>query len=84
MDNKELLEEYSKELGLRTTITLDSLIKSHKILREEFRKDQKTRLEEITKGIEYGVKLRLTSNYVDINTFFDRPLRDIINQYYEE
>ncbi len=84
MNDLILLEDYSKELGLSSTITVDSLIKSHKILRQEYQKDQKTRLEEIQKGIEYSIKSRLKYNYVDINTFFDRPLREIINQYYEE
>jgi hypothetical protein len=83
MDTK-LLEEYSKEISPFGTLTLEQLINSHKHLRSVVMKENKDRQDVIDRGIETSVKLVLNYNYVDIRTFFNMSLREIINKYYEE
>lgn len=83
MDTK-LLEEYGKEISPFGTLTLEQLINSHKYLRSVVMKENKDRQDVINRGIETGVKLALNYNYIDIRTFFNMPLREIIDKYYEE
>ena len=78
------LEDYSKEIGLGKYITLRELIASHRQLRKECQENYKERRDEIDKRVEEGVKNRLMYNYVDLGTFLDLPLREIINRYYED
>lgn len=78
------LETYSKELGLYGTVSLSYLINSHRELRRECQENDKETRDEINRRVEEGVKNRLIYNYVDLGTFLDLPLREIINRYYED
>jgi len=78
------LEDYSKELGRTTPILLCDLINAHRTIRKNLIQSRINKQEEIQKGILEGIKTQLDYNYVDTNTFFDLPLKEIINRYYDE
>ncbi len=80
---KQLLD-YSHKLQTYKTLTVSDLIISHEYLRNEYIKDQEQRKKEIKKGIEEGIKNRLTYDYVNIKEFFNLPLKDSLKRYYDE
>lgn len=77
------LKEYSKELGTNS-MSLSTLIDAHRAIRMLLIEDRIKEHERIRNDITEGVKAQLFYNYVDTNTFFDLPLKEIINRYYND
>jgi hypothetical protein len=78
------LKDYSIELDITHPLSLFDLINSHRTIRKNFLQSKIETQEQIQKGIIEGIRTQLCYNYVNTNTFFDLPLREIINRYFNE
>lgn len=81
--SKNLLKEYSKELGLFSDLTLEELIGSHKHLRELNKNNLQNWREELVSGFEMGKAQGYTviteQEYIKVSTLREMTIAELAN-----
>jgi hypothetical protein len=75
------LKEYSDELGLYSTITIEKLIESHRELRRMKQENMKERNECYKTALDNYTKFLHSSQTIEISKLLDMTLEDIVELY---
>lgn len=83
MKLRNAIENYSKELDLHTTMTIESLIDSHRHLREKNMKSHQEWLKELEKAREFGrkqgIEMVTHGQYIEVSKLKSMTITELVD-----